>query len=127
MVAFLVVLLITSLIRICDAKVANQYLIAFSSAIVCSQLFHLFLGLVWRFSSPGRLVSGDRLGRSRPPSDQTEAEWKANVIDVAGYQLHGGRFMSAYLYIEIAVFTGFFIFVLVFCTWLCCFRRDKEL
>ena len=71
------------------------------------------------------MVSGDRLGRR--PSDQSEAEWKEKVIDVAGYQLNGGRFMSAYLYIEIAVFTGFTIFALVFCTWLCCFKREKEL
>lgn len=98
--------------------------VSFSGFVMVSSLFHFFLGLSWRFSSAGKVVSGDFLGKR--PEDTSESAW-ATQLREKGYQIHGGTFMKYFLIIEIALYSIFTVFVVYGCFWLYFFKRTKEM
>uniref|UniRef100_A0A7S3I5K0 Uncharacterized protein n=1 Tax=Favella ehrenbergii TaxID=182087 RepID=A0A7S3I5K0_9SPIT len=104
--------------------VAVYQFVSFSGFVLVSSLFHFFLGLSWRFSSAGKVVSGELLGKK--PTDMAEDAWEASLRE-KGYQIHGGSFMKGFLIIEIVLYSLFSLFVLWGCFWLYFFKRGKEL
>lgn len=66
-----------------------------------STVLWFVLGFFWRFSSGGRVVSGEMLEKS---ADDTDEEWKAqleNAHKSDGYQFSAGTFMAVYLWMII--------------------------
>ena len=62
-VAQLVVVITSTLIYQCRPDLALFQLFSFTAAIMCSNLFHFFLGILWRFSKVGKTVSGEFLAK----------------------------------------------------------------
>ena len=55
-------------------SVAIYQFFSFTAFVIASSLFHFFLGLSWRFSSAGKVVSGDML--ENKASEMSESEWQ---------------------------------------------------
>ena len=74
------ILLVTALVYcLWKPSIALFWLVAFSSAVACSSLLQFFLGLVWRFSYPGKLASGELF--------VTKEDLTEDQIAQGGYQL----------------------------------------
>lgn len=91
MIALIVIAFISAIINTCKPRLAMLYFIAFTALVACSAIFLYFLGLVWRFSGPGMLVSGESIGDK--PESTSAIEWE-KIIDDAGFQIHGGQVMK---------------------------------
>lgn len=71
--AELMIICFTAVVYCWRPAAAIYQFFSFTLFVIASSLFHFFLGLSWRFSSAGKVVSGDLL--EKKAESMSETEW----------------------------------------------------
>ncbi len=107
-------------------KVSQTVFMVMQGLSCCSTFMWFVLGFFWRFSKGGRVAAGDKLERIANTSDDDRQEEREKASLADGYQLKGGKFMSAFLWliisaVLIAVAVGSILSVVM------CMNGDKDI
>lgn len=77
-------------------------------SLCLNSLAFIGLGLMWRFSESGNVVSGERLIRPKELASD-EKVWKEYLDEAAyerGYQIQGGNVMKTYFFFVLPIMVG---------------------
>ncbi len=123
MITEVIIVLIVAIVYQFRPTMALYQCVAFTAATLISSVFNFFLGMLWRFSSAGKLASGDFIGHRS--LDESQADWDQK-LQKAGYQLDSGLFIKRLLYVHLIWFTTLGMLSCGFCCWISFFKRAKE-
>ena len=105
------VAIVTGIVYMCNPRYAMFQFGALFCAVETSTFLQFFLGILWRFSSVGKLASGETL----KPEEVADGD----ILSEGGYQLQGGKFMRLIVYIYAAYYGVWSLILVSGCIWSC--------